>query len=361
MPQRDPEVPAWIDWPVRAVAVLVVVPVLLLREVLVTAEGALRRYVARPLARFGYLAVVRPISWLWRQMPRVGRFLRRYLARPVARLVRSAVWLPLTWLTITLVVAPARCVGHALALVWQALTHWTLHALRPVGQALARWARHALRPVRHALVRAWHAAARAAGRFGGAVAATARTLVHGLLIPAMSGAGRLWGRVTTGTRRAVAGAARAALAALDWLTTYLVMRPVYWLADALTPLARVVGRAIVQSWRVVDRTTDWLGRALVAAGRLLHRFVLRPFGLMAAWLWRWTLVLGYRWLLTAWRRTVKPAARWVRHDVLAPAGRWLHTCVLRPTAATSRAVLAAVGLPRRRRRPAISRAPERLR
>jgi hypothetical protein len=44
LPSRDPDVPGWIHWPIRVVAVIVVVPVRLAWEVLTAVGSAVQRW-----------------------------------------------------------------------------------------------------------------------------------------------------------------------------------------------------------------------------------------------------------------------------------------------------------------------------
>lgn len=239
MATRDPDVPAWIAWPVRAVAVVTVVPLRLLWELFVIVGRFVGRYVVRPIAWLLYHAIVRPMSWLY----------------------HYAVVVPLSWLWRTLVVAP-------LSWLWRHLVvppiAWLWERREPIGRFLRRYLG---RPV------GW-------------------VLYHLLLLP------------------------------LYWLVKYLLVVPMTWLVQALKPI----------------------GRAIAAVARVLYRFVLRPFGQAAAWLWHNTV----RLLAAVFRATVVPVARWTYHTLLAPGGRWVRDSVLRPAGTAVRAVLIALGLRRAR-------------
>jgi hypothetical protein len=65
LPTRDPDVPGFIHWPIRVVAIVVVVPVRLLWELLAVAGTALLRHVVQPVERLLQRFVVRPLGWLW--------------------------------------------------------------------------------------------------------------------------------------------------------------------------------------------------------------------------------------------------------------------------------------------------------
>jgi hypothetical protein len=269
--QSEPDVPAWVAWPVRAVAVAVVVPARLLWELVKVVARLVGQYLLVPIAWLLHHLVVRPLSWLahylivvpltwlgrlvWSWRHPVGRFLRRFVLRPVAWLLYHLLWRPLARL------------GR---LVWS----WR----QGVGRFLLQYL---VRPV-------------------------------------------------------------------GWLLYHLVRRPLAWLGRAVTPVLDALGRTVAAAWRGTGYALRAVGRGLAAVAVVVYRFVLRPFGQAAAWLWLHTVALLARGVAAAWRATVTPAARWLRRAVLGPAGRWVGDAVLRPAAATVRAVLITLGLRRAR-------------
>lgn len=131
---------------------------------------------------------------------------------------------------------------------------------------------------------------------------------------------------------------------LAWVLYYVLVVPLVWIARTLKPVWRALGRAIVAVWHATGYVLNRLGRGIAAVARVLHRFLLRPFGQAAAWLWRNTIGLLARGIAAVWRATVVPVWR----ATAVPLGRWLRDAVLRPTAATLRAVLTALGIRRAR-------------
>jgi hypothetical protein len=134
VPTESQPLPRAITWPLRALAVVVIVPFRLLWE-----GGRLAaRYVLEPILRaFGWLfehLLARPVSWL-------GRWVWRLVLRPLGRaLVVVWRWIaPAVW-------AGLRLLGRAIAVVWRAIP-W-----RRLGELLYRWV---LRPVGRAMVWAW--------------------------------------------------------------------------------------------------------------------------------------------------------------------------------------------------------------
>ncbi len=265
---RDPDVPGFIHWPVRVVAIIVVVPVRLLWELLAVAGAALLRHVVEPIARLLDRAVVRPLAWLWDHL----------VVIPVAWLWHWCVETPLRWLWQHLVVVP---------LTW-------LWARRG---AIGGWlSRYLVRPS------AW-------------------LVRHVLIVP-------------------ISWVVRYLLVVpISWLVHYLLVVPVSWVLRQLAPAGRAIGRAVVWAWHTA-------GRALGLTGRGLYRYLLRPLGRSAAWLWNHTVVLAFRGVLALWRVGVVAPARWLGGAVFAPAGRWVRTAVLRPVRDACRGVLLALGVRR---------------
>lgn len=172
--------PAWLTWPVRAVAVVVVLPFRLLWEAAKLIGGFLGRYLLAPLAwlwrhlvvipvlwvarwiwagltvlAHGIRTVLRivigiPLAWLWRQALRPAlQALWRYVLRPVLTAVLVAVTfvverviVPIAMFVYTWLLAPAgRAAGWFLRVGW-AGTSWLgrqvyRFLLRPAGIAVA--------------------------------------------------------------------------------------------------------------------------------------------------------------------------------------------------------------------------------
>lgn len=248
-PARDPDVPAWILWPVRAVAVVTIVPLRLLWELL----GAVARVVAPPIAWVWHYVVVVPLSFLWHYVVVV----------PLSFLWRYLVAVPVSFLWHYLVVVPV---------VWVAKWLWARR--EPIGRFLTRFV---FRPV-------------------------------------------------------------------AWVLYYVLVVPIVWIARTLKPVWRALGHAIVAVWKGTGQVLTLLGRGIAFLFEGLYRFVLRPFGQAAAWLWRNTIVLVARGIAAVWRATVVPVWR----ATAVPLGRWVRDAILRPTAATLRVVLTALGLRRAR-------------
>ena len=249
---RDPDVPGFVHWPVRVVAIVVVVPIRLLWELLTVAGTALLRHVLEPIARVLHRAVLRPLAWLWRHLVTtpaawlwhrcvetpvrwlwqhlvvvplgrlwarrraVGAWLLRYVVRPSAWLAQRVLIIPVSWLVRHLLVVPLSwLVRHLLVLPGS----WLTRQLAPAGRAIGR-----------AMVWAWHTAGRA-------LRLTGRGLYRYVLRPL--------GRSTA------------------WLWNHTVV---------------LAYRGVLVLWRVgVVAPARWLSRALFApAGRWVRTAVLRP-------------------------------------------------------------------------------------
>jgi hypothetical protein len=145
--------------------------------------------------------------------------------------------------------------------------------------------------------------------------------------------------------------------AAAWIWRHLIVRPLAWLFSVTVPLWRALGRALAWAGRGVVAVLSALHRWVLApawhgAGRvlrMLYRWVLRPAGLAIAWVWNHTVVPVARLVAWVWNHTVVPVARliaWIWGHTVTPVARWVRDAVLRPAAAATRAVLAAVGLHR---------------
>ena len=188
--RRDQDLPRWIEWPVWAVAVVVVVPARLAWEFLVVACRFCVRRVLRPLGRFLLRTVVHPlVRWLDRVAEVVARWLKwcgrrvgqvfvRYVWPAVCWLVRRQLWpavcwlwcrlwplarwfvyhlgyLPLAWVTDHLIVHPCRWLAECCAPLGRLL--WTAMGLAWHAAGVV-W--HAAGVVWHAAGVGWHAAGR---------------------------------------------------------------------------------------------------------------------------------------------------------------------------------------------------------
>lgn len=135
MPKQEstPEpLPALIAWPVRAIAVVVFVPLRLLWELL------------RFTGRFLDSRLVRPVA----------RIVGRYVLRPLGWVLRHLIWLPSRWLIRYLVVVPLTFLLDRLAPLTRLLSRgltWLIVLLAPpllwLGRVLLRVAAEAWRAV----------------------------------------------------------------------------------------------------------------------------------------------------------------------------------------------------------------------
>ncbi|MFI6760092.1 hypothetical protein ACIBF5_13235 [Micromonospora sp. NPDC050417] len=328
-PPLEPDVPRWIQLPVRVVATLVLVPLGLLWVSL--------RYVGRLLLRY----LLQPLGWvvdrlLWRPLVWVARYL---LWRPLVWVARYLLWLPLVWLARQLAWVGVHLLWRPLAwvarhLVWLPLV-WLVHHL--VLAPLA-WLYRQLAPPVRALVRVLAVAARWSGRqllrllglLWAGVAHLGRVLVSaarfGWWVAAL--VGRFGYRILL----------RPVGLALRWLWRHTLVPIGYaigWLAGRFLALARLLGRGLRYVLRVLvsgARFGWWLA---VLLGRFVYRFLLRPIGIALRWLWRRSAVPLARAVRWGWSYVALPTARWLRDDVVGPVR------------VTVRQVLVALGLRRR--------------
>lgn len=158
-----PEPPPWIQWPVRVVAVVVVLPFRVAWELLKVVGGFLERYVGRPLAwlwrrlvvvplsRLAHWLVVVPLRWLARWVWTH----RAFLVRPLVFLVRYLVVVPVAWFfTVTGPVWEA--LGRGLAWTVESLYRWILlPGWLGTGWVLRQLYRWLFRPIGLAIAWAW--------------------------------------------------------------------------------------------------------------------------------------------------------------------------------------------------------------
>jgi hypothetical protein len=137
MPRADesPEsAPAWLLWPVRAVAVVVVLPFRLLGMALTAIGRFLHRYLIVPLAWLGHHLIVIPATWLWHWLIVVpATWLWLNVLLPPARWLGKALVTALGWL----LAIPVMLIGVPLMWLWE-------HAVVPGARVLHRWV---LRPL----------------------------------------------------------------------------------------------------------------------------------------------------------------------------------------------------------------------
>jgi hypothetical protein len=235
--EQPESLPAWLLWPVRAIAVVVVLPFRLAGAALTAAGRFLGRWVLAPLAWLGDHLIVIPAAWAWRHL----------IVIPAAWAWRNLVVIPagLLWRAL---LPPARWLGRALA----TLAGWVLmipvvligvplmwlweKALVPGARLLYRWV---LRPI------------------GLAVAAAAEFLRIWVLAPA--GRGLVW------------------FLRLGWEGTSWLFRQLY------RYLLRPAGLAAAWLWRytfgALFRGLGHVWRTLITpAGRWVRDAILRPAG-----------------------------------------------------------------------------------
>jgi hypothetical protein len=231
--QPEYEAPAWITWPIRIVAVIVVVPLRLAYEALSAVGRFLGHWVFRPIGWLLEHAVGRPLAWLWRTVlePAIVFLLRYLVWIPLTFVLRYLLWIPVSWFVVNVLWRP---------LVWFART-----VLRPPLAWL--WARR--RAIGHFLYRflLWP---------------IGRLLYYGLVVP-LTFLGKL--------------------IAYGWRGAGYVLRLLY--RYGLRPL----GLAVAWTWR---HTAVPVGRAIAWAWA--HSAV--PLGRGIAWIWRHTAVPAARWI-----------------------------------------------------------------
>ncbi|MFD8570596.1 hypothetical protein [Streptomyces sp. NPDC059639] len=306
---------AAIRMPVRIVALVVVVPVRLAWDALVTGGRFLYEKVLVPVAR-----VVGPLLCLVLFGPFVllGRYVLAPLGRGLAFLWRVLVAVPAVWLYAHVLAPLGRAAGVALGWIGKALFVWPWvalwrYVLAPVGRGLA-W-----------LVRQLGAGAAAVGR---GLAWLARVL---LVVPAAW----LYARVLTPIGHAIALLFTGIAAGLRWLAAALYRY-------LLTPLG-LAALALVRWILVLPALALWRW-VLVPVGRALG-VLLREIGAALGVAWR---VAGYvslavgQFLATLLRWTFVEPVRWAYRSVLTPLGHVVRDQVWRPAARVAREALGTV-------------------
>ncbi|WP_420033644.1 hypothetical protein ACN2WE_14415 [Streptomyces sp. cg28] len=291
---------AAVRMPVRIVALVVVVPVRLVWDALVTAGRFLCAKALVPLGRGVGLLLYWVLVW-----PLVQ------LARGLAFLGRVLVVVPLAWLYAR-VLAP---VGRALAVV-----------LAWVGRALFVWPW--VRLWRHVLVPMGRGVGRLFRQFAAGVAALGRIL---LVVPAVW----LYARVLTPLGHAIALLVTGIGSGIGWLAAALYRY-------LLTPLGR--GALAFVRWILVLPALALWRWVLLPVGRALG-VLLREIGEALGVAWR---VAGYvslavgRFLGILLRRILVEPVRWVYRSVLTPVGHVVRDRLWRPAARVVRETLGAV-------------------
>jgi len=151
---RPEPLPPWLAWPVRVVAVIVVVPFRLAWDLLVLVAGFLWRHVGQPVSAFVYAYLLRPLGYAFYYAVWVplDYLLVRLLWPPVAWLAKhvlvplcTALWRATVWLF--------RLIGPALTLTMRLLYRYLL---RPIGLAIAWLWRWVVVPVAQVVAWAWN-------------------------------------------------------------------------------------------------------------------------------------------------------------------------------------------------------------
>ena len=282
--EQEP-LPAWLAWPVRVVAVAVVVPVKLVWDLLV----AFRRYVLEPIPRLFFLYVIRPIGMAidYVVLRPLGWVLRYLIWVPLVWVLRNVLWLPLAWLA-EYVIVPS------LKALWDG-TVWLARRTRLfwiyLGKGLLQVAK--------------------------GLAFLVRLLYHYVLVP-----------LAKAVRWTVIAVYRYLLRPLGIAVAWLVETGYRY---GVRPLGLAVAWLAVAVWRYVLRP---LGLALAFVIGVIGYYGVRPAGLLIAWFWRRVLVpVGHAiaWVYWAWnhsvvllwRYLVVAPVRWTWQSVVAPTGRWI--------------------------------------
>ncbi|WP_147457132.1 hypothetical protein [Micromonospora pisi] len=340
-PPLEPDVPRWIQLPVRVVATLILVPLGLLWAALRYAGRLLLRYLILPLGWAVDRLLWRPLVWvarnlLWRPLVWVARYL---LWLPLVWVARCLLWLPMVWLARQLAWVSVHLLWRPLLwvarqLIWLPLVWLTHHlVLVPLG-----WLHRQLAPPVRALVRLLVVAAhwsggqllRLSGLLWAALAHLGRALVDGVRFG--------WWVAALVGRFGYRFLLRPVGLALAWLGRHTLVPIGYavaWLVGRIVALARLIWLGLRYVLRVLisgARFGWWLA---VLLGRFVHRFLLRPVGIALRWLWRHSAV------------PFAAAVRWGWSHGVVPAGRWLRDDVVGPVRVTVRQVLVALGLRRR--------------
>ena len=313
--------PAWLVLPIRAVALIVFVPLRLVHELLVQIGRGLRALwngLMRALGGLGRL-IGRALRGIWRGLYRgllapIGRLLVAFV-RGIGTLLTLLIVRPVRWFAVVVVYGLARWIYRAL--------------LVPLGRLLAMAGRGLAWLLGRALLRPLWAVLRGLGWLLARLGAGLVFLLDGLVTVLRLLLNVL---VVIPSRYVWRYLLRPLLLGLRWVVVGLG-RGVAWLGRGLLVLLRALGKALAAVWQAVawagiqvGRFVAWVVRILVVLPlQVLWRYVLSPIGagLLAAWrlagrvlrwLWRTFVVLPVRVLVVA-------PARWVTANVLRPVGR----------------------------------------
>jgi hypothetical protein len=230
--------PGWLAWPVRIIAVIVVVPFRLAWDLIVIVSRFLWRYLGVPVAKFVYAYVLRPLGYAFYYVVWI----------PLHFLLAKVLWTALVWLA-----------ENVLAPFFKALWRATVH--------LARLLKPFLRLLGRILLEAAKAVAVVVGvlyalilrPLGIAIRWTAVALYRYLLRPVGLALAWLWQWIVVPVAKSIAWAWNHSVVLL-W--RYLVVVPLRW------------------TWQtVVAPTGRWIHAALLAPIAEATRRVLATIGL----------------------------------------------------------------------------------
>ncbi|MBO1333947.1 hypothetical protein [Streptomyces sp. VRA16 Mangrove soil] len=320
---------AAVRMPVRIVALVVVVPVRLVWDALVTGGRFLCEKALVPLGRVIGRALYGVFVWPFVML---GRYVLLPLGRGLARLGRVWVVVPAVWLYARVLAPLGRALGTGLSRLGMALFVWPWvalwrHVLVPMGRGLA-W-----------LGRQLAAGAAAVGR---ALGQLARVLC---VVPAVW----LYASVLTPVGHAIAWLVTGIGLCLRWLAMAVFVWPwaALWRYVAVPVAAWTYAYLLTPLGHGVAALVRWL---FVLPALALWRWVLVPVGRAVAFVARETVdalavawrVAGYvslavgRFLGTLLRWVFVEPVRWVYRSVLTPVGHAVRDLVWRPAAGALR-------------------------
>ncbi|WP_338696428.1 hypothetical protein V2W30_13530 [Streptomyces sp. Q6] len=305
---------AAIRLPVRIVVLVLVVPVRLVWDALVTCGRFLYEKALVPLARGIGLLLFAVLVW---PLMALGRYVLMPLWRGLAWLGRVLLVVPALWWYARVLAPVGRAVAALAAVLGTALVRlgWAVF----VWPWVALW-RHVLVPLGHGL--AW--LARQLGAGAEAVGRAVALLLHVLLVVPVVW---LYASVLTPIGHA-----------LRWLGRVLVVVPVVWLYTyVFTPVGHAIRRTVVTLVRwivVLPAVAVWrwvlvpVGRFCAVLGREIRDalghawrvagYVSRAVGRFLGRLLRWVFVEPVRW---AYRSVLTPLGHFTRDQVWRPAVR----------------------------------------
>ncbi|WP_433795836.1 hypothetical protein [Actinoplanes sp. CA-252034] len=246
MPRADESpdaAPAWLLWPIRAIAVVVVLPFRLLGMALEAIGRFLYRYLIVPLGWFFQHVIVIPATWLWRHLIVIPATWAWHwlIVIPATWAWHWLIVVPATWLWVNVLRPPLHWLGKALVTV---LGWFLAIPVILVGVPLMWLWEHALVPGAHLLYR-W------------VLRPVAAFLWTWILVPV--------GRAVVWFLRAVVWFLR-----LGWQGTSWLFRQIYRF------LLRPIGMAIAVTWHYTIGAV-WR-HVLAPTGRWLRDEIIRPTG-----------------------------------------------------------------------------------